>query len=212
MQFLRIWFGIHLAYSGLAYALAGWEPTAMGAAQAGAGAFMKALADVGLYPFIKYLEIVTGLLLIADLAVPLALIAELPLTIVIGFLNLVVEGHGRELYTGPQELFLNISLLFAYGGYYARFCRWRAQPWWLWEGFAVAAEGERQPATDAGAATGAATGRDRAIAIAVIVLLSLATMLASQLLGPPERRLPPRDWLPLLGAALAVLVSMRREA
>lgn len=131
---LRIVFGVHLAYSGLAFALGEWVPTNLAQGTPGAGTFMLALADIGLYQVVKYLEILVGFLLIFDVAVPLALVLEFPITIVIAYLNIVVEGTGRQLFTGPQELFLNVALLLAYGGHYSGFLRLRAEPRWLWRG------------------------------------------------------------------------------
>jgi hypothetical protein len=95
---------------------------------------MASLADIGLYPYVKYLEAVVGFMLLFNFAVPLALVLEFPITVTIFFLNTFVEGEGRHLFTGPQELILNATLLFAYGGYYVNFLRVRAHPWWLWEG------------------------------------------------------------------------------
>jgi uncharacterized membrane protein YphA (DoxX/SURF4 family) len=133
---LRLVFGVHLLYSGLAYAFAGWTPLDMQNGGNAAGKFLTMLNDVGLFPWVKYLEVVTGAMLICNLAVPLALILEFPLTIVIFFLNLFVSGEGRHIYTGLQELFLNVTLLVAYGGYFASFLRVRSTPWWLWDGLA----------------------------------------------------------------------------
>ena len=209
--FLRLWFGAHLMYSGLAYVLTGWVPTAMSSAAPGAGTVMVVLADVGLYQPVKYLELINGLLLVTNIAVPLALVVELPLTIFISYLNLVVEGAGRQLFTGPQELFLNISLLLAYGGYYARFLCLRASPWWLWDGFTgptpLPQPTLRQDTEPARILT---VGDQWFIWTAIVILVALV-LAGSQFLGPPERRLPPRDYVPLIIAALGVVVAILRE-
>jgi len=133
---LRIVFGVHLLYSGLAYAIGGWIPPDVQKNLDPAEHFIVMLNNVGLYPWVKYQEIVAGAMLVANYAVPLALVIELPITIVIFYLNVLVNASGRHLYTGPQELFLNVSLLLAYGGYYANFLRTQTRPWWLWDGFA----------------------------------------------------------------------------
>jgi uncharacterized membrane protein YphA (DoxX/SURF4 family) len=130
---LRIVFGVHLLYSGLAFVFGEWVPANLAQGIPGAGTFMVALSDIGLYQIVKYIEVGVGLMLILDVAVPLALMIELPLTIVIAYLNIVVEGTGRQLFTGPQELVLQVALMIAYGGHYLGFLRLRAKPLWLWQ-------------------------------------------------------------------------------
>lgn len=151
---LRVAFGVHLAYSGLAYVIDGWVPVDLAQAHAGPGAFMVALDKIGLYPIVKYLELLFGAMLIFDIAVPLALVMELPFTIVIAYLNLFVADQARHHYTGVQELFLNVSLMLLYGGHYVGFLKWKARPWWLWDG--LRAPSSAQPArVPSGATTGA---------------------------------------------------------
>lgn len=215
---IRIWFGAHLLYSGLAYALTGWVPRDMSENAVGAGQFMNSLVDIGLYPIVKYLEILVGLMLVLDLAVPLALVLELPITLVIFFLNVFVEGKARQLYSGPQELFLNASLMFAYGGHYASFLRWKAAPWWLWHGLgARGAHADRLGGSSATGTVGASASPPHAAGplastssasgglgrvLIVTGILTLIVLVASWALGPPDRKLPPRDYLPLIAAYL----------
>lgn len=206
IMWIRIVFGVHLIYSGLAYIIAGWTPSQMMMQDGASGQFQYALDLIGMYPMVKYLELIVGIALVLDIAVPLALILELPTTLMISFLNIVVEGTGRELFTGPQELLLNVSLLFAYGGYYTGFLQVRARPWWLWSNlpatrFAPEADAEVRP-------------RRQGFAVAVMAALTFGILAASALLPPPERRLTPRDYTPLVVAALAVgfvLVRDRRR-
>lgn len=197
---VRVVFAVHLIYTGLAYIIGGWEPKDMINAQHGAGSFMVELAQIGLYPYIKYLEFITGVMLILDFATPLALVLEFPITVTIFYLNFVLEGLGhsrpREIYTGLQELFLNGTLLLAYGGHYASMLKIKAKPWALWENL---------PATkvDNDAKIQAPMNTGLVLLLATIVILSGIVVFAS-LQGPPERRLPPRDYVPLIIACLFV--------
>ena len=209
---LRIVFGAHLAYSGLAFVAAAWTPADMVVVKPGAGTFMVALEQIGLYQVVKSLEVVTGIMLLFDIATPLALLLEFPITIVIVYLCLIVNPVNRQLYTGPQELFLNVALLFAYGGYYAPFLRIRAPPLWLWDGFGTQMLGrvDAPRSADAPLREGPATEGRVTFAIAVTVALSALALVASALLSEAERRLVPRDYVPLLcGFAVMALAVVR---
>ena len=200
ITWLRILFGVHLAYSGFAFILDGWVPTAFGQAQSASGQFMVALDQIGLYPFVKYLEAVVGLMLIFNVAVPLALVLEMPITVVISYLNLIVEAKSRHLYTGTQELLLNVTLLLAYGGYYRTMLFTKAAPLWLWHS-APAAPSAQKPLP----------AHNNTVALwTVVIALSLIIMAASWILGPPDRKLPPRDYVPLIIATAVMLWDMRR--
>ncbi|MDX9874743.1 MAG: hypothetical protein RBS88_07510 [Spongiibacteraceae bacterium] len=133
---VRLFFAFHLIYSGMAYILGGWTPSDMTGELSAPGKFMVALDQVGMYPFVKYLETLVGFALLFNIGTPIALVAELPVSFTIFFLNLFAyDGDSaRHLFTGPQELLLNVSLMFAYGGYYANMCRVRVKPYWLWDG------------------------------------------------------------------------------
>lgn len=208
----RLVFGVHLVYSGLAYVLVSWVPAATSDVTSNAGQFMVSLEHIGLYPFVKYLELIVGLMLVFDIAVPLALVAELPITIVIFFLNTIVEAKARQLFTGPQELFLNGALLFAYGGYFTNFLRLRAKPWWLWDNFphrSVGPNAHGGPADSDVQSDHDMNGKSQTAWI-VVATLSLTILAASWFLSPAERKLPPRDYVPLIVATLAMGWSMAR--
>lgn len=44
-----------------------------------------------------------------------------------------------------------------------------------------------------------------------IVVMSLAIVVASWLTGPPDRKLPPRDYVPVVLAGLAVAIAQVRD-
>lgn len=132
VMWARLYFGFHYLESGLYYALFRYVPDFSHAGKV--GAYIGAMADVGFYQMIKYLEVLLGTLLVIDVAVPMALLVMAGISVTIVFLNLFVSPDPRELFTGFQELLLNGALLLAYGGYYANFCRLKAKPFWFWDG------------------------------------------------------------------------------
>lgn len=100
------------------------------------GPYLAAMADVGFYQVIKYLEVVLGMMLLFNVGVPLALIVMAGISVTIVYLNLFISPHPRQLFTGIQELLLNGGLLLAYGGHYASLCRIKSKPYWFWDGLA----------------------------------------------------------------------------
>jgi uncharacterized membrane protein YphA (DoxX/SURF4 family) len=130
---LRLYFAIHYLASGLNFVIFNFVPDFSHAGKV--GPYLYAMADIGFYQMVKYLEVVLGTMLLLNLAVPLALIVMAGISVTIIYLNLFISPAPRELFTGLQELFLNGSLLLAYGGYYASFCRIKTRPFWFWDGF-----------------------------------------------------------------------------
>ena len=125
---VRVFFGAHLLYSSLRYFLV-FEPQPV--VPGLGGQFVAALSAMGLFTFVKALEGVVGALLLCDLFVPLVLVVEVPISLNIFYLNFVVVGTPRQLFTGPQEIALNLFLLLAYGAYYRPAMAARARPRWL---------------------------------------------------------------------------------
>ena len=129
VHWLRYFFGAHLLFSGGRYILTGYMPEIPGIG----GEWANANAALGLYQAVKYMEFVFGAMLLANRFVLLALILEMPATVNIFWLNTFIVGTPRQLFTGPQELFLNGVLLLAYGGYVGAAIKPRLEPLWLWE-------------------------------------------------------------------------------
>jgi len=113
---LRIAFGVHSLVSGLNYFFPLVPPAAIHLSPA--APFVAALDDVGLFFWIKLVEVAVGVLLLLNLYVPLALVMEMPTTLSIFYLNTFVDAMPRQLYTGPKELFLNLILIAAYSAYF----------------------------------------------------------------------------------------------
>ena len=204
ITFFRLLFAAHLLYSGGAYIFFGWVPSAMSSPASPVGQFMVELDKLGLYPLVKYLEFVLGLLALSNRFTPLAAVMEFPITVMIAYLNIFVEGAiaPRHYYTGIQELVINGIVLLGYGAYYRSMLTFRSEPAWLWEQTDQTPPHQQPEQNNAGALGG--------IPIWIFfVLFRAVVMAASWMLGSSARRLPPRDWLPPLLAFIGMLAAFR---
>ncbi len=102
---LRLYFAIHYLASGLNFVIFNFVPDFSHAGRV--GPYLHAMADIGFYQVIKYLEVVLGTMLLFNLAVPLALIVMAGVSVTIIYLNLFISPAPRQLFTGIQELLLN---------------------------------------------------------------------------------------------------------
>ncbi|NLA50685.1 MAG: hypothetical protein GX860_00910 [Alcaligenaceae bacterium] len=130
IHWIRLYFGAHLLFSGVRYALTGYVPMIPGIG----GEWVQANADIYLYQFVKYLEILTGAMLLFNRLPLLALILEFPASVNIFWLNTFIVATPRQLFTGPQELFLNGILLLAYSGWMFAAVKPKLEPLWIWNG------------------------------------------------------------------------------
>lgn len=131
VAWLRIYYGANLIYSSVRYLATGFIPEIPGAA----GAYVDAAKAIYIYQGIKFLECFCGILLVTNRNVLLALVLEMPTTFNIFWMNTFIVGTPRQLFSGPQELLMNVSLLLAYGGHYATILQARVEPVWLWDGW-----------------------------------------------------------------------------
>jgi uncharacterized membrane protein YphA (DoxX/SURF4 family) len=115
IAYVRLFFGVHALVSGANYFLH-FLPDRIPADPRGA-AFVTSMIATGLFDVIKIVEIFVGLCLITGRLVPLALVAELPISITICGLALMAPTE-RSIISGPRELLLNLFLMVAYGRYY----------------------------------------------------------------------------------------------
>lgn len=80
---------------------------------------LVALIESGLFGVVKAVEVVGGVLLIFDLYVPLALVALLPVSVVVYYFNAILQQRWNQIiYMGVLCLYLNVILLVAYLRYY----------------------------------------------------------------------------------------------
>jgi riboflavin transporter len=136
----RLFYGAHLLYSSVRFVL---EPHPRAVNHPIGGPFVASLNATGIYPLVKYIELGTGLMIFFNLFVPLALVIEMPITVVIFILNTLVVASGWQLFSGPQEIFLNVLLMVFYGRYYLPLAKPIAPARPLWD--AVAADLDLPP-------------------------------------------------------------------
>ena len=130
VMWLRFYYAIHFLKSGINYAVFGVIPDF---SKAGAvGPYLTEMNNIGFYPFIKYLEIVLGSMLLFNILTPVALAVMAGIAFQIAYLNLFVSPHPRQLFTGIQELLLYGLLILAYGKHYRSLFVVKAAPSFPW--------------------------------------------------------------------------------
>ena len=113
----RYYFGAHTLISGINHYLL-FFPDPLPLKPELTGRFMTVLVDSGMYDLCKAIEIVVGLALLTGAFVPLALIVEVPVTMIIFYMSIWMTGSPRTIFTGWREAILNFGLLAAYFGYF----------------------------------------------------------------------------------------------
>lgn len=112
---LRIYMGGHLLWSSIHYWSTDMQPKMdhpLG------GPFIDALVLIDAFPMIKALEGACGLMLLANMWVPLALVLAVPTSMTIFYLNTFVTARLSGILTGPPELGVNLLLMLSYFGSY----------------------------------------------------------------------------------------------
>jgi len=115
---LRLLFGLHFLLNGLNFFFHFFNVPAP--ANPLATQFMRAMVDTGvIFTAVKLTEVTTGALLLANLFVPLALMAALPVSLNVFFVDVFLIGTWFGGYVlGGGTLLLNVLLLLAYLKYY----------------------------------------------------------------------------------------------
>lgn len=120
---LRVYFGLHLIWSCYRYWFDDGQPVIPHPI---GGPFIESLLAMGVFPFIKAMEGVIGVMLLLNRFVPLVLVLQVPTSLTIFYLNTFITGSPRQLITGPLEIGVNAALLLAYFRYYQPFLTARA--------------------------------------------------------------------------------------
>jgi len=123
---VRLLFGAWFLFSGLWHFFWPWlqpignEPAAI--------AFTKALLASGLFDWVKAIEVVTGVLILLNRAMPLTIMAIVPLNIVIVYWNFVLDEGVVEWTFGALTILFNAILAWP----------WRRHFWpmFVWKGAA----------------------------------------------------------------------------
>lgn len=134
MRYLMLWiqmaFGMHSLISGLNYFL---EFLPLPNVQHPiAGPFVNSMTAMGLFDVIKVVEVLVGFALVFNRFVPLALVAELPTSITISWMSVIVVHSPRAVYTGFKEIAFNVILLAWFAGWFTPLFRPRSEPRPLW--------------------------------------------------------------------------------
>jgi riboflavin transporter len=150
MQYVVFWirwvFGAHVLFSGLNYFFNFFPPPPL--TGSAAAPFIDAMTKIGMYDFIKVIEVLTGAALLLDVFVPLALVVEFPVSVSIFFLDVLVDRSPRPTVMGSRELLFNLFLIAAYFGYYRPMLTPRAGLRELWRPTAArlpSAEARNEP-------------------------------------------------------------------
>ncbi len=111
---LRLYFAIHYLASGLNFVIFNFVPDFSHAGRV--GPYLHAMADIGFYQVIKYLEVVLGTMLLFNLAVPLALIVMAGVSVTIIYLNLFISPRPGSCSRGSRSCFSTAACCSPTGG------------------------------------------------------------------------------------------------
>ena len=124
----RIVFGAWFLFSGLWHFLWPWlQP--MGNTRE-AIAFTHAMLDSGLFDYVKAIEVVTGITLIINRAIPLTILAIVPLNVVIVYWNLVLDSGLVEYSFAGLTVLLNAIIAWPWRTYFFPQFVWKGRPYY----------------------------------------------------------------------------------
>ena len=124
-HFSRIIFGGWWLYSGAMHFYdPGWQPMGQ---EPQAIAFTQAMIDSGLFEWVKMIEIVLGITILADRFMPLTIVALVPLNVVIVYWNFVLEVGTVEYVFGMLSIIFNVILAWPWRRYFWQLFAWNGQ-------------------------------------------------------------------------------------
>lgn len=125
-HFSRVVFGGWFLFSGLAhFLLTGWQP--YGTHQPAID-FTLALIASGLFTWIKVLEVVLGVTLLANRLMPLTIVALVPINVVICYWNFVLDPGAIDIVFGIATIFFNAVIAWMWRGYFWPLFAWKGTP------------------------------------------------------------------------------------
>jgi len=122
----RVIFGAWWLFSGLMHFI--WPQLQPLGDEQPAIDFTLALMASGLFDWIKVIEVVLGLTMLANRAMPLTLVALIPLNIVIVYWNFVLDEGAVEWTFGALSIVFNAVLVWPWRRYFWGLFTWRGQP------------------------------------------------------------------------------------
>jgi len=125
-HFSRIVFGGWFLYSGLAHFLIkGWQP--LGSHQPAID-FTLALMASGLFTWVKIIEVVLGVTMLANRFMPLTVVALVPLNVVICYWNFVLDPGVVEYVFGILTIIFNAVLAWMWRGHFWQLFAFKGSP------------------------------------------------------------------------------------
>lgn len=122
----RVIFGGWWLYSGLMHFLVpSWQP--LGQEQAAID-FTVALIDSGLFEWIKAIEVILGITLLANRFMPATIIALTPINIVILYWNFVLDEGVVEYVFGALSAIFNLVIAWPYRALFWPLLGWNPKP------------------------------------------------------------------------------------
>ena len=122
----RLVFGGWWVFSGLMHFL--WPEMQPLGDEPAAIAFTKALMASGLFDWIKAIEVILGVTMVLDRAMPLTVIALVPLNVVIVYWNFVLDTGAVEWTFGALSIVFNAVLAWPWRHYFRPLLVWDGQP------------------------------------------------------------------------------------
>lgn len=122
----RIIFGGWWLFSGLMHFL--WPHLQPMGNEQPAIDFTRALMASGLFDWIKAIEVVLGLTMLANRAMPLTVLALVPINVVIVYWNFALDEGLVEWTFGAMTVLFNAILAWPFRCYFWRLLTWRARP------------------------------------------------------------------------------------
>jgi hypothetical protein len=121
----RVIFGGWWLYSGAMHFISpAWQP--MGHEPA-AIAFTQALMNSGLFRWVKVLEVILGITILINRAMPLSLIALVPINVVIIYWNFILDPASIDYVFGALSIVFNLILLWPWRARFYPLFVWRGQ-------------------------------------------------------------------------------------
>jgi hypothetical protein len=122
----RVIFGGWWLYSGLMHFIdPTWQP--LGQEQAAID-FTLALIASGLFEWVKVIEVILGLTMLANRLMPLTILAMIPINVVIVYWNFVLEIGTVEYVFGALTIVFNAILAWPWRGHLWQLLSWNAKP------------------------------------------------------------------------------------
>lgn len=120
----RLILGAWMLFWGLNY-FVGFIPEPMGV---NSHALRVAMSESGMFALAKAVEVALALSLLANRLVPLSLVTAFPITVIIAWIDLLIETSPVTNLAGGITFALHVFLLIAFLPYYRSMIAWQADP------------------------------------------------------------------------------------